>query len=218
MTNVEISFVEHGFKKTHNVAGRYSVADLFKPDERCGIYILGFDNGQFYVGLTTDFVRRYTQHRKVHSDIQTVFFKKTGIGRLVEEEKKTAQTLQNEGFSLRNIQLVSIVEGETDFDLILPLEAQDRFLNDLNFNSFEGQKFVIEEQRIKYSNNFERLKNQPFFSNFIRAASHYVEVGIPIPLKSEYSFWCISCLASDLPISRININWQEVCSFFCEKE
>lgn len=215
---MEISFAELGFKKSHNVAGRCSVADLFKPNERCGIYILGFENGQFYVGLANNFVRRYAQHRKTHLDIQTVFFKKVGKEHLAAEEKKMAQTLQDEGFSLRNIQLVSIIEGETDFDLLFSTEQQDRFLNDLDFNFFEGQKFVVEEQRIKYSKNFERLKSRPFFSNFIKAASLYVEICIPIPLKSEYSFWCISCLGGDWPISRININWQEVCSFLSSKE
>lgn len=207
-------FTTLGFKKPHTVSGRHSVADLFKPGERCGVYILGFENGQFYVGLATDFVRRYAQHSKVHLDIQTVFFKKTRREHLVQEERRIAQILQNQGFGLRNILLVSIVEGETDFDLLLPIEEQSRFLDDLSFNSFEGEKFKIEEQRIRYSKSFDRLKRLSYFSSFIEAGALYVETGIPIPLKSEYSFWCVSCPSTGYTqISRFNIYWQEVCTF-----
>ena len=54
---------------------RSTVADLFKPEKRCGIYILGFRNNQFYVGQAVDVVRRFVQHTKVHDDIQEISFK-----------------------------------------------------------------------------------------------------------------------------------------------
>ena len=83
---MENPFVEYGFNHSYNVAGCYSIAHLFKPDERCGIYILSFQNGYFYVGLATDFVKRYTQHRKIHSDIQAVFLKE--LKRIIYQKKK----------------------------------------------------------------------------------------------------------------------------------
>jgi hypothetical protein len=45
---------ELGFKSTYFVQGGYSIADLYKPDERCGIYVLHFANGQYYVGLAVE--------------------------------------------------------------------------------------------------------------------------------------------------------------------
>jgi hypothetical protein len=205
------------FTKTELVEGRYSVADLFKPKERCGIYVLHFKNGQFYVGLATDFVRRYNQHRKNHLDIEYVSFKKVKKERLPEEEKLIVQTLQSEGFSLRNIQLVSIIEGETDFDLLMPVEQQEEFVSDLTFNNMEGDKFEIEEQRIKYTKNFLILSKLPYFDEFIQAIRAYVHIGIPIPKKSEYSFWCVSVPSGSPKLSRINVNWQEVSTFVFEK-
>lgn len=41
---------ESGFPKWSDVGGRVSVADLFPPSRRCGIYVLGFSNGDRYVG------------------------------------------------------------------------------------------------------------------------------------------------------------------------
>ena len=209
---------ELGFRKSEFVWGRYSVADLFKPKERCGIYLLHFKNGQFYVGLAIDFVRRYNQHRKNHLDIERISFKNVKKESLTEEEKIIVQTLQSEGFSLRNIQLVSIIEGETDFDLLMPVEQQDKFISDLTFNIMEGDKFEIEEQRIKYANNFKALSEFPYFDRFIDAIKAYIQIGIPIPKKTEYSFWCVSTPSGNAKISRININWQEVSTFVFNKD
>jgi hypothetical protein len=209
---------ELGFTKSELVHGRYSIADLFKPKERCGIYVLHFQNNQFYVGLATDFVKRYNQHRKNHLDIERVSFKKIKKELLANEEKFIVQTLQNEGFSLRNIQLVSIIEGETDFDLLMPVEQQKEFISNLDYNNFEGEKFEIEEQRIKYSNNFISLSKLPYFERFLEAIKVYVQKGIPIPKKSEYSFWCISVPSSISKFSRVNINWQEVSTFVFDKD
>ena len=41
------------------VSSRPSIADLFKPDKRCGIYILKFSNEFYYVGQAVDVTRRY---------------------------------------------------------------------------------------------------------------------------------------------------------------
>ncbi len=209
---------ELGFAKPELVMGRYSVADLFKPKNRCGIYVLHFENGQFYVGLATDFVRRYNQHRKNHLDIGRVSFKRVKRERLTKEEKTIVQTLQSEGFSLRNIQLVSVIEGETDLDLLMTVEEQEQFTSDLTFNNMEGDKFEIEEQRIKYTNNYNILSKLSYFDRFINTIQAYVKIGIPIPKKTEYSFWCVSAPSGSPKLSRININWQEVSTFVFEKD
>ena len=60
---------ESSFDAPELVAGRASIADLFRPSKRCGLYILHFDNGEFYAGQAIDVTRGYVQHRKVHSDI-----------------------------------------------------------------------------------------------------------------------------------------------------
>jgi hypothetical protein len=61
---------ELGFSRVSHVQGGASIADLFKPHERCGIYVLHFTNGEFYAGQAVDVTRRYVQHRETHKDIQ----------------------------------------------------------------------------------------------------------------------------------------------------
>ncbi len=209
---------ELGFAKPEVVKGRYSVADLFKPKDRSGIYVLHFENGQFYVGLATDFVRRYNQHRKNHLDIELVSFKKVKKEKLAVEEKMIVQTLQLEGYSLRNIQLVSIIEGDTDLDLLMSVDEQEQFMFDLTFNNMGGDKFEIEEQRIKYTNNYNALTKLSYFERYIEAVKVYVNIGIPIPKKTEYSFWCISNPSGNTKLSRINVYWQEVATFIFDKD
>lgn len=207
-----------GFKDAYFVKGRSSVADIFKPNNRCGIYILCFENNQYYVGLAVDVVRRYNQHRKNHLDIIAMYFKQVPKKDLANEEKVIVQDLETKGFVLRNIALVSIVEGETDLDLIIPQNLQDKFLNELSFNNNSGNKFEIEEQRIKYQKNFRTIQQLPYYDKLIQVLHQYVTIGIPFPLQTEYSFWSISAPSGKDLVSRINIHWQEVCTFILEKD
>lgn len=65
---------ELNFDQWHDVRERASIADLFRPNERCGIYVLSFANGEAYAGQAVDVTRRYVQHRKVHPDIEAMAF------------------------------------------------------------------------------------------------------------------------------------------------
>ena len=78
---------EMGFAPPKHVQGRASIADLFKPYERCGLYILHFANAEIYAGQALDVTRRYVQHRKVHSDIEEISFKQVDKDRLNDEER-----------------------------------------------------------------------------------------------------------------------------------
>jgi hypothetical protein len=214
---MEIMLLQLGFKSTYFVQGRYSIADLYKPNERCGIYVLHFANGQYYVGLAVDVVRRFNQHRQHHTDIERISFKRVKESNLSDEEKNVIYHLEDFGAKLRNIQLVSIVEGETDLSLVISEEAQRQFFTELNFNSFEGSKLEIAAQREKYSKHFKAFEKLPYAQSVIQAWQTYVKIGIPFPLKTEYTFWSLT-LPSGNSLSRMNINWQEVSSFYFRKD
>ncbi|MCC7450020.1 MAG: hypothetical protein IT324_21560 [Anaerolineae bacterium] len=42
MKTIDAVLREQGFLETHYVKGRESIAALYQPDERCGIYVLHF--------------------------------------------------------------------------------------------------------------------------------------------------------------------------------
>ena len=113
-----------GFAPPEYVKGRASVADLFKPGERCGIYVLHFANGEFYAGQAIDVTRRYIQHCNTHKDIEKLSFKRTSQDCLDEEERQVIRRLEENKWLLRNVVFTSLPKGESDFDFIMSSDEQ----------------------------------------------------------------------------------------------
>ncbi len=208
-----------GFLEPHHVQGRASIADLFRPGKRCGLYVLYFTNGDFYAGQALDVTRRYVQHRKVHNDIEKISFKQVAEAKLDEEERTAIWALEKNGCSLRNIVFTSIPKGEADLDLIMPVEEQERWLADTNYIDSRGTRVVEPDLRRKYSRKFQSFSTMPYADRVIEVLRSYVQVGIPAFLRSEVSFWACSCLPGHKDpdstlYSRVNINWQEVLTIF----
>lgn len=63
-----------GFTRTYEIQDRHTIADLF-PKRRSGLYVLHFNNGEFYVGKSVDVTKRYLQHRQNHHDIHKISFR-----------------------------------------------------------------------------------------------------------------------------------------------
>jgi hypothetical protein len=183
---------------------------LFPPGKRCGLYILHFANGEIYAGQALDVTRRYVQHRKVHADIERISFKRVAKHRLNDEERSLIWSLEQSGHRLRNITFTSIPKGESDFDLIMSVEEQDRWLRDLSYVDSGGSRVADPELRRKYSKKFESFTAMPRSSEVIDALRGYVQEGVPAFRRGEVSFWCVSCMPKRGVYARINIYWQEV--------
>jgi len=214
---MQSEFFDLGFAKYLYVKGRLSVADSFTKSNRCGIYILHFQNGEYYVGLAIDVVRRHAQHRVNHLDIEYISFKEVDSTKLIEVEKQTVYDLENLKKPLRNINLVSILSGDTDLDLIVSRQEQQQWINyELGFESLNTDRFNYPELRRKYSRKFIKLKCTKYFDQICEILQNYILNAIPFPCKTEYSFWCCSCLpaAKNQVFSRVNIFWQEVLTVY----
>ncbi len=203
-----------GFSHTQHVKGRASIADLLKSDERCGIYVLHFANGEFYAGQAVDVTRRYVQHRKTHDDIDKIAFKRVPRNKLNDEERTVIWHLEQKGCSLRNVTFTSIPKGESDFDLVMSIEEQERWLNDLDYVEDSGDRLTNPDVRRKYGRRFQRFLKTPHADETLGVLRSYVRVGIPVFRRSELSFWGCSCLPSKDVYSRVNIYWQEVLTAF----
>lgn len=208
-----------GFPSLRSVQGRVSIADIFLVGKRCGIYVLQFQNGEVYAGQALDVTRRYVQHSKTHNDIVSIGFKQVPQEKLNDEERTSIWELEQRGFPLRNIIFTSIPKGESDFDLVMPLAEQQKWLDDFSFQGFGGTRAQDDTLRRKYHQNFLRFSKRPSSEEAITILQRYVEQGIPVPVRSEMAFWGCSCLpGSSQPgiavYSRININWQEVLTVF----
>ncbi|MCZ7544068.1 MAG: hypothetical protein M5R40_11310 [Anaerolineae bacterium] len=218
-----------GFTQPHHVEGRASIADLFRSGKRCGIYVLHFANGEYYVGQATDVTRRFVQHCRNHCDIRQISFKRVRKNKsaLDVEESAVIRLLEADGCRLRNIQLASMPYGETDFDLIMPPQDQERWLNDLDFQDLAGDRVVNPDLRRRYSKRFALYEQLPFAAEVTQVLREYVRASVPGVRRGEVSFWACSCLPQSLPgepgiiYSRINVGWQtafQATAFDGEKE
>lgn len=204
------------FPQPHNIQGRASIADLFPPGKRCGLYILHFANGEIYAGQALDVTRRYVQHLKVHRDIEAISFRRVNKDRLNDEEPALIWELEQSGHRLRNITFTSIPKGESDFDLIMPVAEQERWLQDLRMLETSGERVIEPELRRKYHRKYEQFLQLPHADQAIDVLKAYVRCGIPAFRRGEVSFWCVSCMPGRGVYARINIHWQEVLTVFVE--
>ena len=205
-----------GFCPFISVANRHSIADLFAQNKRCGIYILRFSDGMYYVGQAVDVTRRFTQHKKTHNDIESLAFKQVPKSLLNQEESYFIGELERL-YRLRNISLASLPHIlESELDDLLPLEQQTTWLqSDIpaigNFSRVEDSAL-----RDRTARRCQRLLADDFFKNLaLPVMREYVRMCIPEPYLTELTFWGCSCLPphsdKNLTIySRVNLRFQEV--------
>ena len=165
---VKKAIVGYDFPEFVWVYCRPTVADMFKPDQRCGIYILRFRDNQFYVGQAVDVIRRFVQHSKVHDDIQEISFKIFNEKDLNRIEQELVKSLEKKEVKLRNINLTSIPKGDTDLDLLIPYEQQQFWLT-ANYENKLNEHFIEQPNlQEKYFRKYQRLSKRNEFSESAR--------------------------------------------------
>lgn len=207
------------FPELRSVHGRASIADIFPAGKRCGIYILEFRDGEVYAGQALDVTRRYIQHSKTHDDIINISFKQVPKENLNTEERVAIWKLELTGLRLRNIIFTSLPKGDSDLDLVMPIEEQQKWLSDSTYQDLSGTRAQDDTLRRKYHQKFQRFLKQDHVETITYVLRIYIQRGVPVPVRSEMSFWGCSCLPSGADpgiklYSRININWQEVFTIF----
>lgn len=197
------------------VEGRASIADLYRGrSARCGIYILAFNNGDHYVGQSTDVTRRFVQHLKAHKDIQGVSFRRVARRELDSVEREIIEGLQSIRVRIRNIILSSQPPmGKTDFDLVMSARRQQRWLSDARYTDSHGKRPIDPDLRRKYEHRWEYVQNMPHIVDAVKILRLFVQSCIPAIRRSEISFWSCTCpayMGTNRYLLRINVNWQEV--------
>lgn len=216
-SDIDALLHQYGFAPSAYVQGRRSVADLYRPGGRCGLYVLHFEDGCHYAGQAVDVVRRYGQHRHTHPDIERLSFRPLPRTRLSDEERQLIEALEKNGANLRNISFVSTPHAlaETDFDLIMAPEDQRRWLESTQASLGSEARITDPSLRKRYDRRYKRFMKLPDTERVLPVLREYVHASIPVIRDSEMSFWASTCIPSysrtDMTIySRINIFWQEV--------
>lgn len=199
------------------VESRLSIADLFKQESRCGIYVLRFKDGQYYVGQATDVTRRYAQHLKNHNDVQEIAFRILPKEKLNQIEQVTIKVLESAGAKLRNIFFTSYPVGESDLDLVVPKTEQEDFLHSFEPYKLQPQILNLPEIRLKNAIKFRKLLNHTAFElSVLPVLNLYINKCLLKPEWTEMTFWSLTCMTkafldSDLiALCRINLYRCEV--------
>lgn len=189
----------------------FSVSDLFPRSQRCGIYVLRFLNGDHYIGQSVDVVARFAQHRAEKDDIQSLSFLHTTPELLDKAERDAIRLAEQASCHLRNIQLVSIVLGETDLDLLVPRQMQMEWLQDDEFYERPSPRPNDTDVRRRHEKKAPKLFMSKHADDIRSILEAYVKRCLPFACKTEFSFWTISCFpGSSSCLFRVNVNWQEV--------
>lgn len=188
------------FDNAFQVQGRLSISDLFpKSKSRCGIYLLNFSDNTFYIGQAVDAVRRFTQHRKNHANIEQLWFQSVRKENLDAVEQGLIHEAELNGLPLTNKTFVSNIIGDTDLDLIIPAAEQDAWLKkgtEISNDDYDLCDAVETKYKLRYRHNFEKLKKLDKYQQIRRILSVYIKTCLPAFKKTELSFWAVSCLPS----------------------
>lgn len=220
---------ELGFKAEtgHEVLGRVSIADLFpKSRNRCGIYLLQFSDGTFYIGQALDAVRRFAQHRKNYDTIARYWFQGVTKLQLDTVEQRLIRQAEQAGLLLTNKTFVTNVIGETDLDLLVSSVEQQTWLetgNALTNDGIDLSQAVEERAKVKYRQNFLQLEQNARYPQLRTLLKDYIQRGLPAYKKTEQSFWALSCLPSTNKSTYprfccLNVNGMEVLVAGIEKK
>lgn len=216
---------EYKFPEFIWVYCRPTIADLFRPIKRCGIYILRFRDNQFYVGQALDVTRRFVQHAKIHDDIQEISFKPIPEKDLNKVEQELVKTLEKKLVKLRNINLTSLPKSETDLDLIIPYNQQQFWLTSNYENKLKEHRIDQPNLQEKYYKKYQRLiKRKEFNESISPFLMEYFKKCVLQPEKTELSFWSLTCLTkafldtNHIALCRLNLFWCEVLTLWLDDD
>lgn len=201
---------ELGFPAWNDIAGRRSVAGLVGDRQRGGVYMLGFLNGERYVGRASDVVKRFAQHRLVHPDLAQFTFKPVRRADVADEERRCIHILEARGMPLRNLAEMSVVTGERMFDKVVTPDDQQRWLDCDPTLIDDPRGEVDKDLRRRYQRRFETYKSLELARDASLLLGAYLQAAIPLPNRTELTFWSMSCLPNGSAYSRVNLNMQEV--------
>jgi hypothetical protein len=216
MSNITTQLAKLEFETTIDVAGLSSIAPLFLSNERCGIYVLHFANGEHYAALAVNVARRYGQHRKTHLDIDRLSFKQVAPHKLRTVEKTIITSLEKGGFHLRNIEGTSRTYAPSPFDdEIMTPDDQVLWERDTLWQDVSGERVEDAKLRQQYRRRFSRFTALPHVETATSVLRDYVWACIPAPLLTEKYYWSCSLPLERRPDDllvylRVNINGHEV--------
>ncbi|GIJ48399.1 hypothetical protein Val02_52850 [Virgisporangium aliadipatigenens] len=156
------------------VGGLRTLAHLVSRSRgRCGIYVLVFADGEYYVGQAVDVVVRFAAHRDTYADIVEVLFWRVPRAELDEAERALIRRLEDGDLRLRHVVHAAGRLGASDFDHLVPPVEQERWLA-----SAPPVHTGAEDGR-------------PDLAGLVPVLRRYVLGTIPFPRRTELHYWTV---------------------------
>ena len=203
----------------HDVSSLESISHLVSRSDRCGIYVLGFDDGEQYVGQSRDVVSRFATHRRRWADISKLDWHACDRALLNERERRVIAGKLAGGVSLRNIQYARGPLGVSPLDPIVTAAEQLAWINGEDpFDAPDPVRRIDEGQRLDKRPSFAKLQEEPFFAATVLALSTFIAGTIPRPAGTEREFWVLTAMPATnrskghyrlatLSINKVEVFW-----------
>lgn len=132
------TLINQGFPQPEPAKGRSSVADLTSWDDGAARTYYYSVTATHMSAKAFDVVRRYSQHLRVHQDIEAISFAESRPNQLDSVEQSLIRLMERGGHKLRNITFSALPPPTSDFDLVMSAEDQAKWLSDLNIVDADG--------------------------------------------------------------------------------
>lgn len=203
----------------HDVRALESVSHLVAPHERCGIYVLGFANGEQYVGQSVDVVSRFAAHRRRWADIVSLDWHACTADLLDKREQGVIASKLWAGGKLRNITHARGPLGVSPLDGTVAPDEQLAWLNGGDpFGGDDAERTIDEALQAKKRPAYEQLRADPFFPYAALAFHYFINETIPRPAATERKFWVLTAMPATnrtrghhrlgtLSINKVEVFW-----------
>ena len=111
-----------------------------------------------------------------------------------------------------------VTRSPTGLQQFLDLEQQRGWIEGKVRPRDADERYEFLEQRFKYGARFEKLLRRPQAQEILAILKVYADHCIPIPRRTERTYWSVSCLpsTSDKPLVRVNASWMELFTLYAD--
>lgn len=163
----------------------------------CGVYILEFDDGEQYVGQSTDFAARFAAHRRnQRGTIVAYGFLRAPQRDLGELERNTTWMLAAQGRRLRGSALLGQPLPSLTLNAVLDEDVQEAWRSGEDTAVVLGERVNRLDPTPSAVTNYERLRAHPAFAVIVDGFADHIAMAIPHPHLTERRFWTVSAMPS----------------------
>lgn len=195
------------------------------PKRLKGLYLVEFENGACYIGISkTDCARRLVAHGKTYDDVIGFRVQRfTGsYSALRDRERSLIHDAERSGLVVRNREHALRFEGESTLDSLVISDEQELWLEepaDTLLDDAASDPPTLPSSQIEgYRHRWARFSARPDAVELAEIVGSYLRSSVCYPRRTEAQFWSVSCLPTSNPdrLACVTLNWMETFVLFTD--